>query len=100
VRQLRHFVEQLLLNRGFQPLDVTLEQLYQELLHIAESPEQRPSGSVMARGLSSGLASFEGEKERIMAALEECRFNKTKAAGLLGLGRTTLWRKMKELGLG
>jgi transcriptional regulator with PAS, ATPase and Fis domain len=34
----------------------------------------------------------------IWEALEEAKFNKTKAAKALGITRTTLWRKMKEAG--
>ena len=36
------------------------------------------------------------EKEMIMAALGESRGNRTKAAEILGWGRTTLWRKLKK----
>ncbi len=34
-----------------------------------------------------------------MAALEETGGVRARAAELLGMGRTTLWRKMKEYGL-
>ena len=37
------------------------------------------------------------EAERINAALQKAKYNRTMAAELLGIGRTTLWRKMKEL---
>ncbi len=39
------------------------------------------------------------ERVRILQALEEARFNRGKAAGLLGIDRSTLWRKMKTYGL-
>lgn len=35
------------------------------------------------------------EKDKILKALEENRFNATATAKALGIGRTTLWRKMK-----
>ncbi|WHH57623.1 sigma 54-interacting transcriptional regulator [Petroclostridium sp. X23] len=41
----------------------------------------------------------EFEKDRIKDALAKVRYNKNKAAELLGVSRTTLWRKMKELNI-
>ncbi|WP_333783989.1 sigma 54-interacting transcriptional regulator [Thermocrinis sp.] len=41
---------------------------------------------------------FEEEIERIKKVLEQVGGNKTLAAKILGMHRTTLWRKMKELG--
>ncbi|NIP80851.1 MAG: hypothetical protein GWM90_17195, partial [Gemmatimonadetes bacterium] len=39
------------------------------------------------------------EEAGIRAALEETDGVRTRAAELLGMSRTTLWRKMKEYGL-
>lgn len=39
------------------------------------------------------------EKERILRALKQADGNRTTAARLLGIGRTTLYRKMEEYGL-
>ncbi len=36
------------------------------------------------------------EKERLIRTLEKHRWNKSKSAKELGIGRTTLWRKLKE----
>jgi DNA-binding NtrC family response regulator len=41
----------------------------------------------------------EAERQAIVAALEEAAGNRTKAAAALGMGRTTLWQKLKEYGL-
>jgi transcriptional activator for dhaKLM operon len=41
----------------------------------------------------------EAEKATILCAGRAAHGNLTQAAQLLGIGRTTLWRKMKELGL-
>ena len=38
----------------------------------------------------------ENEKEQIRAALEQTRGNKARAAGLLGISRATIFRKVKE----
>jgi transcriptional regulator with GAF, ATPase, and Fis domain len=40
-----------------------------------------------------------GEGLRIRAALEEHHWNRAAAAAALGMSRTTLWRKMRELGV-
>jgi transcriptional regulator with PAS, ATPase and Fis domain len=37
------------------------------------------------------------ERERILTILEKAGYNKGKAAEILGISRTTLWRQMKEL---
>jgi DNA-binding NtrC family response regulator len=39
----------------------------------------------------------EVERKHIQAALRYCRNNRAKAARLLGIGRNTLWRKLKAL---
>ncbi|HEX2189824.1 MAG TPA: sigma-54 dependent transcriptional regulator [Longimicrobiaceae bacterium] len=39
------------------------------------------------------------EREAIRQALEEAAGNRTRAAAALGMGRTTLWQKLKEYGL-
>ncbi|HEX6748560.1 MAG TPA: sigma-54 dependent transcriptional regulator [Longimicrobium sp.] len=39
------------------------------------------------------------EREAIKTALEEANGNRTRAAARLGMGRTTLWQKLKEYGL-
>jgi transcriptional regulator with GAF, ATPase, and Fis domain len=41
-----------------------------------------------------------GERERILEALEENQWRRASAAEALGISRTTLWRKMRELNLG
>ena len=40
-----------------------------------------------------------GERELLLRALEEHRWNKGAAAEKLGIDRSTLWRKMKRLGI-
>jgi DNA-binding NtrC family response regulator len=41
----------------------------------------------------------EAERESIVAALAEADGSRSRAADLLGMSRTTLWRRMKEFGL-
>lgn len=40
-----------------------------------------------------------GEREHILAVLSETRYNRQKAASILQMSRSTLWRKMKTYGL-
>ena len=101
VRQLKHFCEQLLLNCSFRYAPDVLESLLDELSRI-EEVDERPAKETAAYAYSSdSLYAFQGETdaEKIIAALERSRYNRTKAAEMLGIGRTTLWRKMKTLGL-
>lgn len=40
------------------------------------------------------------EREQLLSALEDSRWNQTRAASALGMSRTTLWRKMREHRIG
>ena len=62
-------------------------------------PELRgvpPPVGLIERGEPSLLSL---EREQILAALRTCRGRKGRAAEVLGMSRTTLWRKMREHGL-
>ena len=39
----------------------------------------------------------EAEARHILAVLRHCKNNRAKAARMLGIGRNTLWRKLKKL---
>ena len=39
------------------------------------------------------------ERANILRVLELCENQKTKAAALLGINRTTLWKKLRQYGL-
>jgi len=101
VRQLKHFCEQLLLNYSYQFSMEVLEALLDELVLIEEEEKQPMSYPEPIHPMDSTLnPSRNGaDGKNIIMALERARFNKTKAAAMLGIGRTTLWRKIKSLGL-
>jgi two-component system response regulator AtoC len=61
-------------------------------------PELRGLPPPRTRG-SSNLSPEEADKERIMEALRTSKGSKSHAAELLGISRTTLWRRMRELKL-
>jgi PAS domain S-box-containing protein len=50
-------------------------------------------------GEATGAEGATGERERIVRTLEEHRWNRGDAAAALGVDRTTLWRRMKRLGI-
>ena len=54
------------------------------------------SSSPGAEGLKFGVERAAYEKELIDAALRECDGSKSRAAKMLGISRTTLWRKLQR----
>ncbi|GAA4786207.1 transcriptional regulator MimR [Actinomycetospora chlora] len=52
-----------------------------------------------ARGRTPGLLE-RAERDAVAAALREAGGNRSRAAAALGIGRTTLYRKLREFGLG
>lgn len=62
------------------------------------SPAFTP-GSVGAGPVSAHARGAPDERERLLAALAQSGGDKTQAAAALGMGRTTLWRKLKQHGL-
>jgi len=76
------------------------ESLYAELIQY--SPGTRRTTVEESRiSLKEKLShrKKENEADIILQALEENQFNKGKAAEILGISRTTLWKKIRELEL-
>ncbi len=65
------------------------------------SPYQNasPSQDASPRPVAPTASLADAEKAQILAALADCRNNKSKAAERLGISRRTLHRKLKEWGL-
>lgn len=113
VRQLRNFAERLVMNCGLGNREETLESLRQELFQFASFVRlEEPASHVMEMKVESSTTESPGdlksqlrdmaassEKEIIEQALKESRYRKSVAAEILGISRTTLWRKLKEFGL-
>ena len=102
VRQLRNFAERLVMNCNLRCSQDTLEVLYGELIQygspiVSKEPEPHPQEFLKSRMKHYAIDS---ERAIILEALENCRFQKSKAAERLGISRTTLWRKIKELNIG
>ena len=69
--------------------EVSLAFVREKLLPDLKAREGAPSPHIVA-----------GEEElRIRQALQKTRHNRSAAADLLGISRSTLWRKMKEFGI-
>ena len=49
--------------------------------------------------LTSQMSLAETERTHILQTLERCGWNHSRTADALGIGRTTLWRKLKEYGI-
>ncbi|WP_124067099.1 sigma 54-interacting transcriptional regulator [Clostridium sp. E02] len=104
VRQLRNFCERLVIvadNKYIdgkdirEQLDVTELALLQKETKLPDSSlEKMIKGSVIAKG-----SIVEAEKNSICHALEKTKGNREKAAEILGISKSTLWRKIKAYGL-
>jgi len=74
---------------------ITPEHIVQPLMMIAEAPpDVRETSSYALRDILAGV-----EKETILKALNETKWNRTKAAALLKIDRRVLFTKIKEYGL-
>ncbi|MFS8070788.1 MAG: sigma-54 interaction domain-containing protein, partial [Byssovorax sp.] len=63
---------------------------------IARPPESAPEPHQPSTSLDAHKA---GERERILGALQECNWNRVKAAQIIGLPRRTFYRRLKEYGI-
>ena len=92
VRELRNVVERaMVLGDG---ITIDLDDLPPELLHSA------PAGPTAAPIVAGTVRTLEQlERDAIAAALDATGGNKARAAALLGIDRTTLYRKLKDLNL-
>jgi len=103
VRQLKNFAERLVLNCSLRCRPDMLEILYHELTQFSGVP----GGTAPAATPPAPLAfkdhvrekSLQNEKAIILEALQNTRYRLSQTAEQLGISRTTLWRKMKALGL-
>lgn len=94
VRQLRNIVTRLGVTAPDQTID---ESRVRKVLHGADFPEGA-SPVVPASG-RQGSSMEDAERQAILEALQACGCNQSMAARRLGIGRTTLYRKMQKYGI-
>ena len=99
VRQLKNFVERLFLicDSGFN-ISV-FEELFMELIEYRPQKFIPDTTTPKVSSLKDQLRTNnnQNEYETIKKALEASGFCKSKAAELLGISRTTLWKKLKQV---
>ncbi|MCQ2367780.1 MAG: sigma-54 dependent transcriptional regulator [Kiritimatiellae bacterium] len=91
VRELRNVIEKMVVLSAGEKLTVD------DLPLDISSP--LPATAPDTSRLTFSLSLADNEKSQILAALQQTRGNKTKAAEILGVNRRTLHRKLKEWGL-
>jgi DNA-binding NtrC family response regulator len=88
VRELMSVVERAAVDAGFRRI---------EAQHLP--PELRQGADAASEARYRATRSADDERDAIVAALEQTDGAIARAAELLGMGRTTLWRKLKQYGL-
>lgn len=79
IRELRNITERFCIM--FQP-GMNMEELAAQVMELPAAPAPEPAARE--------------ERQRLLEALRDCGWNREQAALLLGISRTTLWRKLKE----
>jgi len=90
VRELMHFIERLIIIATEEIITSDVIRKYWEDNQYESPPPIPPTDTNFSPLLS--------EKERIAFVLTQCRQNKTRAAEMLGMDRTTLYRKLRIYG--
>jgi len=108
IRQLRNFTERLVLLSNSTFTDKIFDKLYSELVqyrfskslqnqhHQQQTPP--PKKTIDLKRQLENLKNDNGV-QILKQALEETHYSKTKAAKLLGVSRSTLWKRLKKAGL-
>lgn len=103
IRQLRNICERLVVLSHCSVIDakdveLVLDPHVADLeRHVLPKPVEEAGQTSAAPVATLHREIKEIERDRILRVLREVSFNKLKAASLLGMSRTTLWRRMKEM---
>jgi two-component system response regulator HydG len=97
VRELRHIIERAcVLCKGS---TISLDHFPEEIQEpVSHAPQQTKTRTQTVPGIT--LFPYLSEKDEIIDILKRARGNKSKAARLLKIDRSTLYRKMQRLGIG
>ena len=93
VRELKHIIEHALVMSQGKPITPAM---LPEVLVRVSPPQAGTDSRIRKPGMSP---SDDEERAHILDALREHSWNRRKTADALSIDRTTLWRKMKRLGL-
>jgi DNA-binding NtrC family response regulator len=101
VRELRNFVERLVVMTDDNLLDSALVETELNRLHRGSQSATAGSPALVGAGEGASLETQrrDTEKAAILEALRRTRDNRAQAARVLGIGRRTLYSKLRELGL-
>jgi len=99
VRQLEAFLERLILLTGPRMNNKIFKDLFQELCMYPPLKPGKPGKQITSLKDSTKFNNMEYESKLIRDTLQKEGFSKTRAAKKLGVSRTTLWRKLKNLDL-
>jgi len=91
IRELMFFIERLIVIANEKIVTPDVIKKYWE-----ESDDELSSSFPMKKNVANGLLS---EKENILVTLKDCKQNRKRAAELLGMDRTTLYRKLRHYGI-
>lgn len=93
IRELRNICERLVV---FSESEYIIGDNLQELLNGNDKDVER-SGQKHTENVSKELGiTSENDMETILKLMQSINFNKTETAKILGISRTTLWRRLKE----
>jgi transcriptional regulator with PAS, ATPase and Fis domain len=96
VRELRHVIERAcVLCEGS---TIFLEHFPEEIQHPAILNQQKASTKVAQQNGVASLPPYISEEDEIIDILKRARGNKSKAARMLNIDRSTLYRKMQRIG--
>jgi DNA-binding NtrC family response regulator len=79
---------------------IQIENLPPELRHGVDGLDLPPAPAPQVNAVDVLVAEDPEERVRIVQVLEATHWNRGRAAKALGMSRSTLWRRMKELGVG
>lgn len=97
VRELGGFCENLLIRYNFVDNNVILEELEQKKMGVRRKCDESLLDIIRSNSLSTATDNF--ERKYLMYHLQQQNYQISKTAELIGVERTTLYKKMKRLGI-